>query len=145
MRSFLACYNLVKNNRIFHHPCTDREITPCLTCHSNFSVISLVRGEMLLLKLGPFLDPGHNMRSFGLFYQNLHNFYSIFKVLKHQQKRKNMMWCIILHVETTETLLGQRRKAILVNNDRSCQSRFLDIILLNYWSPLPPINWRIPD
>ena len=117
-----------------------REITPCSNCNSNFSVIITVRGEIFLLKPDPFLAPGHNMRRFGLLYQNLHNFYSIFRVLKGSKKDKNMMSCTRLYVEPTETLTDQGGKRILVRNGRIFWSRSPALVLLNYWPPLPPIN-----
>ena len=37
--TFLACYNYSQNS-IFRYLFTDRDITPCPTCHSKYSVIS---------------------------------------------------------------------------------------------------------
>ena len=64
--TFLAGYNLVKI-RFFQNTFTSLDITPCTTCHSNFSVRSPVRGYKFLLKPRPFFGLGHIMRRFGLF------------------------------------------------------------------------------
>ena len=50
-----------------------------------------------------------------------------------------------LYVEPTKTLMVQGRKRIIVNHGQSCQSCSPDIVLLNWHSPLPLINWRVPD
>ena len=49
------------------------------------------------------------------------------------------------YLETIETLMGQGNESVLVRNERSCLSCSQDLVILNYWSPLSTINWRVPD
>ena len=143
MRRFLACYNLFKN-RIIQNTFMDRDITPYLICHSNFSVISPVTGEIFFSNWTHFwpLDILWDILAF--VHQDLHNFYSIFRVFKVIKKDKNIMSCTRLYVHPTETLTGQGTKRIRARNVQSCRSCSPDLVLLKYWSPLSRINWSVP-
>ena len=76
-------------------------------------------------------------------YQVIHHFYSSFRVLKGSKKDKNMLSCTRIYVDPTYTLTGQGRKGILVRNGLNCWSCSMALVILNYPSPLPPINWRV--
>ena len=112
VRRFLAVYNLVqKKNK---NPFTSGDITPLHILYSNLSVRRPVIGEIFLLKRVHFWSGDTIRDTLVLFYQDLHNFYSIFRILKSGKKDENIISCTRFYVDSTDTLMGQRRESIII-------------------------------
>ena len=69
------------------------------TRHLNFSVKNSVRGEIFLLKNAHFGPRDILLDVLDLFYQDLHNFHSNFRVLKSSKQDENVMSFTRLYVE----------------------------------------------
>ena len=144
MRRFLACFNLVKNvnlSKLLYGPIYHPPAPPVIQI-----LVSEIQSEGRYsfsdrAHFGP-LDIIRDILTF--LYQDIHNFYSIFRVFKGSKKDKIVISCTRLYIDPTETLTGQARKRILTRNVRICRSPSLTLVLLNYRSPLPPINWHVP-
>ena len=122
MRHFLACYNLVKNSKI----------SPPASPFNQFLVSEVQsEGRYSFSNRAHFWPLDIIWDVLACLYQDLHNFYRIFRVLKSSKKYENIMSCTRIYVDPTEDLTGKGRKMILVRNSQSCWSHSPVLVLLN--------------